>query len=226
MMTHNPPYYNDIMTALGFEKAKDLYAYYIHKDDLNLERVNQLSESMKKRFSVSIRILNMKNFNSELETVREIYNDAWSKNWGFVPMTPEEFDFVANDFRKIIDPKLVMIAEYKGKPIGFSLALPNYNEVFKKIPNGKLFPFGVFTFLLNKNKIRSLRAITLGVTKEYQTSGIGGMLILETIRRGLSAGYDSAEMSWVLEDNELMNKGASLVGGKIHKTYRVYQKPI
>jgi hypothetical protein len=226
MMTHNPPYYNEIMTALGFEKAKDLYAYYIHKNDLNLERVNQLSESMKKKFSVSIRIINLKKFQNELKVIREIYNDAWSKNWGFVPMTPEEFDFVANDFRKIIDPELVMIAEYKGKPIGFSLALPNYNEVFKKIPNGKLLPFGIFTFLFNKNKIKSLRAITLGVTKDYQTSGIGGMLILETILRGLSAGYDSAEMSWVLEDNELMNKGATLVGGKIYKTYRVYQKSI
>lgn len=226
MMTHNPPYYNEIMTALGFEKAKDLYAYYIHKDYLNLERVNQLSESMKKKFSVSIRAINLKNFQDELKVIREIYNDAWSRNWGFVPMTPEEFDFVANDFRKIIDPELVMIAEYKGKPIGFSLALPNYNEVFKKIPNGKLLPFGIFTFLFNKNKIKSLRAITLGVTKDYQTSGIGGMLILETILRGLSAGYDSAEMSWVLEDNELMNKGASLVGGKIYKTYRVYQKSI
>jgi len=81
-----------------------------------------------------------------------------------------------------------MIAEYKNTPIGFSLALPNYNEIFKKIPNGKLFPFGLITFLLNKNKIKSLRAITLGVTKDYQASGIGGMLILETIRRGLSAG--------------------------------------
>lgn len=226
MMTHNPPYYNDFMQDLGFEKAKDLYAYFIHKDNLNMERVNKLSESMKKRFSVSIRSLNMKNFESELETVREIYNDAWSTNWGFVPMTPEEFDFIANDFKKIIDPELVMIAEYKGKPIGFSLALPNYNEIFIKIPNGKLFPFGIFTFLLNKNKIKSIRAITLGVTKDYQTSGIGGMLILETIRRGLSAGYISAEMSWVLEDNDLMNKGASLVGGKIYKTYRVYQKAI
>ncbi len=226
MMTHNPPYYNNIMQELGFEKAKDLYAYYIDRNMLNMERVNQLSESMKRKFPVTIRPLNMKNFNEELQMVRVIYNDAWSKNWGFVPMTAEEFDFIANDFRKIIDPKLVLIAEYKDKPMGFSLAIPNYNEIFKKIPNGKLFPFGFITFLLNKNKLNSLRAITLGVVKDYQTSGIGGMLILETIRRGLSAGYFSAEMSWVLEDNELMNRAATLVGGNIHKKYRVYQKPI
>lgn len=226
MMTHNPRYYNEIMQDLGFEKAKDLYAYYIDREKLNMEKINHLAEAMKRKFQVNIRSLNLKRFEDELKIVREIYNDAWSKNWGFVPMTPEEFDFVANDFRKIIDPEVVMIAEYKGKPIGFSLALPNYNEIFKKIPNGKLFPFGLFTFLLNKNKIKSLRAITLGVIKDYQTSGIGGMLILETIRRGLSAGYYSAEMSWVLEDNELMKKGAIMVGGKIHKTYRVYQKLI
>lgn len=226
MMTHNPAYYNSIMQDLGFEKAKDMYAYYIHRDNLNMGRINHLSEGMKRKFQVSMRSIDLKKFNDELKTVREIYNDAWSKNWGFVPMTPEEFDFVANDFRKIIDPELVMIAEYRGNPIGFSLALPNYNEVFKKIPSGRLFPFGLITFLLNKGKIKSLRAITLGVTKDYQTSGIGGMLILETIRRGLSAGYECAEMSWVLEDNELMKKGASMVGGSIYKTYRVYQKPI
>lgn len=226
MMTHNPSYYNNIMQDLDFVKAKDLYAYYIHQQNLNMEKINRLADAMRRKFQVSIRSINLKKFNDELKTVREIYNDAWSKNWGFVPMTPEEFDFLANDFRKIIDPKLVMIAEYKGSPIGFSLALPNYNEIFRKIPSGKLFPFGLFTFLFNKNKIKSLRAITLGVTKAYQTSGIGGMLILETIRRGLSAGYNSAEMSWVLEDNELMNKGAVMVGGKIHKTYRVYQKQI
>lgn len=226
MMTHNPPYYNDMMQELGFEKAKDLYAYYIDQNTLNVKRVDKLSESMRRKFPVSIRMLNMKNFDSELQMVREIYNDAWSKNWGFVPMTAEEFDFIANDFRKIIDPELVLIAEYKDKPIGFSLAIPNYNEIFKKIPNGKLFPFGFITFLRNKNKLKSLRAITLGVVKEYQTTGIGGMLILETINRGLSAGYFSAEMSWVLEDNDLMNRAASLVGGYIHKKYRVYQKRI
>jgi hypothetical protein len=226
MMTHNPPYYHDIMEELGFEKAKDLYAYYIDKNMLDMERVNRLAESMKRKFPVKIRTVDMKKFDEELQVVRKIYNDAWSKNWGFVPMTPEEFDFIANDFRKIIDPQLVLIAENKGKPMGFSLAIPNYNEIFKKIPSGKLFPFGFLTFLLNKNKLKSLRAITLGVVKEYQTSGIGGMLILETIRRGLSAGYFSAEMSWVLEDNDLMNRGASLVGGTIHKKYRVYQKAI
>lgn len=226
MMPHNPPYYNDIMMSLGFEKAKDLNAYYIDRDMLNHERVNRLSEQAKKKFSVHIRGLNLKKFKSELEIVRGIYNDAWSKNWGFVPMTREEFDFLADDFRKIIDPELVMIAEYKGRPIGFSLAIPNYNEVFRKIPSGRLFPTGVITFLVNRNKINSLRAITLGVVRDYQTTGLGGMLILETIMRGLSGGYFAAEMSWVLEDNELMNKGAALVGGQVYKKYRVYQKPI
>jgi len=224
MMTHNPPYYDKIMMDLGFEKAKDLYAYYIDQEKLNAKKMNRLSEGMKKRFPVNIRCVNLKKFNAELRIVREIYNDAWSKNWGFVPMTPEEFDFIANDFKKIIDPELVLIAEYKDKPIGFSLALPNYNEIFKNIPSGKLLPLGIFKFLLNKNKIKSLRAITLGVIREYQTTGIGGMLLLETVKRSMAAGYLRAEMSWVLEDNDLMNRAAVLVGGKVHKTYRVYQK--
>jgi len=137
-------------------------------------------------------------------------------------MTPEEFDFIADDFKKIIDPELVLIAEINNKPVGFSLALPNYNEVFAKIPNGRLFPMGWLTFLLNRKKITSLRVITLGVIQQLQQSGIGGLFYLETFERGIKNGYNRAEMSWILEDNDLMMRAANFLGGEPYKTYRIY----
>jgi hypothetical protein len=223
MMTHNPPYYKNLMEELGYQKIKDVYAYYIHKDTFNFnEKLMKVAETTKEKLGVKIRSVNLKNFNEELERIRYIYNNAWSKNWGFVPMTPEEFDFLANDFKKLIDPNLVLIAELKGKPVGFSLALPDYNQVFKKIKNGKLLPNGWLKFLIERKKINSLRVITLGVVPELQHVGIGGIFYLETFYRGTAAGYPSAEMSWVLEDNELMNKAAILMGGKKYKTYRIY----
>ncbi len=223
MMTHNPPYYKEIMEKLKYEKAKDVYAYYIHKDTIIIsDKLLRVTEGIRKKFKVKIRAVNLKDFDAELERIRYVYNNAWARNWGFVPMTPEEFDFIAADFKKIIDPRLVLIAEIEGKPVGFSLALPDYNKVFAKIKNGRLFPTGWLTFLRERKKIKSLRVITLGVVQELQRSGIGGLFYLETFQRGTKAGYVDAEMSWILEDNDLMNRAARLLGGDPYKIYRIY----
>jgi len=227
MMTHNLPYYPQLMDQVDYQKVKDVYAYYVHKDFFALsDKLKKVSEMTKKKLGIEIRTVRMKDFKSELERVRSIYNNAWAKNWGFVPMTPAEFDFIANDFKKIIDPDLVLLAEIKGRPVGFSLALPDYNRVFAQIPNGKLLPFGWLKFLTGKNKINSLRVITLGVVQELQQAGIGGIFYLETFDRGTSKGYDSAEMSWILEDNTLMVRAANLMGAKPYKTYRIYGVPL
>ncbi len=227
MMTHNPPYYIEIMESLGYQKSKDLYAYYIDQDIVKLsEKLTRVGNRIRKEIPISIRCVDLKNFKQELELIRTIYNDAWARNWGFVPMTPAQFDFIANDFKKIIDPGLVLIGEYKGEAVGFLLAMPDYNRVFKKIPNGRLFPFGLFTFLLNKKKINTMRVMTLGIKQKYQPLGLGALFYIEIVQRGIKLGYFSAEMSWVLEDNESMNKGAKLLGGRIHKTYRIYETPL
>ncbi len=223
MMTHNPPYYKEIMEKLKCEKAKDVLAYYIDKKKIVIsEKLKTITEMTRQKLNVRIRAINLKNFEEELERVRFVYNNAWANNWGFVPMTPEEFDYIAADFKKIIDPELVLIAEVNGEPVGFSLALPNYNEVFARIPNGKLFPTGWLKFLIYRKKIKSLRVITLGVVQKYQHSGIGGLFYMDTFKRGVKRGYDSAEMSWILEDNDLMNRAARLLGGDPYKTYRIY----
>ncbi len=223
MMTHNPPYYREIMEKLGYEKAKDVLAYYISTDTIIIsDKLKQVVKGTKEKLGVVTRSIDMNNFDAELAKVRHVYNNAWAKNWGFVPMTPAEFDFIAEDFKKIIDPKLVLIAEVKGDPVGFSLALPNYNEVFAKIPSGKLFPTGILKFLWYRRKISSLRIITLGVIQKYQQSGIGGIFYLDTFERGVKYGYHKGEMSWILEDNELMNRSARMLGGDPYKTYRLY----
>jgi GNAT superfamily N-acetyltransferase len=227
MMTHTKKYYIDHMEKLGFVKAKDLLAYEISYDNLShnpkLERVAKI---IQKKYPVTIRKVNMKRFNEELELVREVYNDAWSRNWGFVPMTREEFNFIANDFKQIIDPNVVFIGEFKGEPIGFMLALPDYNQVFIKIRNGRLFPTGIFKFLYYKSKINRLRVITLGIKQKYQPLGLGALFYQAIIENARPNGYNGAEMSWVLEDNELMIKAAELLGGYIHKVYRIYQAPL
>ncbi|RMH87255.1 MAG: GNAT family N-acetyltransferase [Calditrichaeota bacterium] len=224
MMTHNPPYYIEIMEALGYAKAKDLYAYYLDTDILKVNpKLDRVCQALEKKHPLKLRTINLKKFDEELEVVRDIYNNAWAPNWGFVPMTREEFDFVANDFKQILHPELGLIGEYKGEPVGFLLALPNYNEVFIKIRNGRLFPFGIFTFLLNKSKIQSIRVITLGIKREYQPLGFGSLFYREIIQRAPRAGFHRAEMSWVLEDNDLMNKAARLLGARIHKKYRIYE---
>lgn len=223
MMTHNPRYYPQIMDQLGYKKAKDVYAYYIDKNIVQIsDKLRNVSAQTRRKFGVDIRTVRMDEFDAELERVRSIYNDAWAKNWGFVPLTPDEINYIADDFKKIIDPELVLIGEINGQPIGFLLALPNYNEVFSRIPNGKLFPTGWLKFLIYRKKINSLRVITLGIIQKLQKSGIGGLFYLDIIERGIKCGYDSAEMSWILEDNDLMNRAAQLLGGKPYKTYRIY----
>jgi len=227
MMTHTPPYYIEQMEALGYEKAKDLLAFMISESSLkNPAKLTRVSKAIRKKYPVKIRSVDLKHFGEELERVRQVYNDAWAPNWGFVPMTTAEFDFVANDFKQIINPNLVLIGEYEDQPVGFLLALPDYNQVFAKIRNGRLLPFGIFTFLLNKSKINRIRVVTLGIVKKFQLLGFGALFYEEIIKRGLAEGFKTAEMSWVLEDNDLMIKAAKLLGGHVHKKYRIYQTPL
>lgn len=227
MMPHTHEYYVSHFRQLGYNQEKELYAYLITYEMLtNNPKLERVAKLIAKKYPVKIRKVNMKNFRAELEVVREIYNDAWAPNWGFVPLEGEDFDYVANDFKQIIDPRVTYIGEFEGEAIGFFLALPDYNQVFKKIGNGKLFPFGIFKFLMNKSKIDRIRVITLGIKQKYQPLGIGALFYNEIIKNAAPAGYRSAEMSWVLEDNDLMNKSAKLLGGEIHKRYLIFSKDL
>jgi GNAT superfamily N-acetyltransferase len=225
MMSYNPSYYLDFMESYDMVKAKDLYAYFIDKSLPPPERVMRMAESIKKRENVKIRNINMKKFKDEVERIKQIYNSAWSKNWGFIPMTDEEFDHMAKSLRQIVDPHMVFIAEADGKPAGFSLALPDFNQVLRKL-NGRLFPFGILKLLWHTkviNKIDGVRIITMGVIPEFQKRGIDTVFYVETYNVGVKRGYTWAEMSWVLEDNVMMNRVLELLGARLYKKYRIFE---
>lgn len=226
LMTYNPPYYQQLIEGYGFAKAKDLWAYYLHSQRVfSSEKLVRVSELLKKREGLVIRPLNMKDFDNEVKRIREMYNKGWEGNWGEVPMTEDEFNYVAKDLKAIVDPELVIIAEIKGKPVGFGLSLPDLNVVLKDNKNGYLLP-ALVRMLLFKKRIDAIRVVILGVIPEYRNSGIGGVLFYETGKRSVQQGYPHGEASWVLEDNVMMNRGAEMMSGERYKTYRVYQKAL
>ncbi|MEK6405561.1 MAG: N-acetyltransferase [Acidobacteriota bacterium] len=230
MMTYNPPYYPELLESYGMTKAMDLYAYDIAADYFNhSDKLQRVAERLRKKNNICVRTVNMKDFKNEVQIVRRIYNDAWSRNWGFVPMSEEEFDHLAKDLKQIVDPRVVMIAEQatdggKPRPVGFLLAVPDLNRALKKI-KGRLLPFGLLKLLWHSRKIHSIRVITMGGILEYQSLGMGGILLDEIYRRGPAAGFPTGEMSWVLENNVMMNRAADLIGGRRSKTYRIYEMP-
>jgi hypothetical protein len=189
------------------------------------ERMERLAKRIRARADVRVRPIDLARFREEVELVRNVYNRAWVRNWGFVPMTWEEFDYAAAGFRKVVVPDLVLIAEAEGRPVGFALALPDLNRAIRHA-NGRLFPLGWWKVMRAMKRIRAIRVLTLGVVPEQLASGLGMLLYLEIITRGLAIGYNEAELSWVLETNDLMNRAAEAMGARVHKRYRIYEGPV
>ena len=228
MMPYNPPYYLELAQGYGLVKAKDLYAYFIDETLPTPPRVVRMAENIRSKEEITVRNLDLKRFDQEVQGIKQIYNSAWSKNWGFIPMTDEEFDHLAKSLKQIVDPHMVFIAEVDGKPAGFSLALPDFNQVLARL-NGRLFPIGILKLLWHakvKRRIDGVRIITMGVVPEFQKRGIDTVFYLETYNVGVKRGYRWAEMSWILEDNTLMNRMLRLLGAKLYKKYRIYEMTI
>jgi GNAT superfamily N-acetyltransferase len=229
MMVYNPPYYAEMLEKYGFKKAVDLFAFDIAaKYFVVSEKLKRVAERLKTKDKISVRTVNMKDFKREVEIVRQVYNDAWSNNWGFVPVSEEEFAHLAKDLKQIVDPRVVMIAEQaiegqaEPRPIGFFLSVPDINRALKHL-NGRLLPTGIFKLLWHSRKIDFIRIITMGIVREFQSMGAGAIFLTEIYRRAPESGYPSGEMSWVLENNVMMNRAASLIGGRRSKTYRIYE---
>jgi GNAT superfamily N-acetyltransferase len=226
LMTYNPRYYVDLIENAGFSKAMDLYAWWMIKEQGLNPKIIRVGEKVLQEENITLRTLNMKNFEREVEVIKKIYNEAWSANWGFVPMTDAEFDFLARDLKPAVDPRLVLLVEKDGEPVGFSLSLPDYNVALKKL-NGRLLPFGLFKLLYYKRRIKHIRVLTLGVVRKLQTnSGIGAALYMETFRRGTAIGFNAGDFSWTLESNTLINRGMKLLGAKLYKRYRFYEREL
>jgi hypothetical protein len=228
MMTYNKPYLPPLAERFGLKKAADLLAYRLTAEDSIPERIQNIVEKLRQRAHITLRTLNMSDFDNEVMRIKEIYNQAWELNWGFVPMNDAEFFYMARNLRQIVDPDLVHIAEHNGNPIAFVLALPNINQALIRL-KGRLFPFGFAKLMWHTkimNKIDCLRVITLGVVPGFQRRGVDSMLYVATFRRGVEKGYRAAELSWVLETNDLMRRAAEEMGAVICKKYRIVEMPL
>ena len=228
MMTYNKPYYDQLIQHYGLKKEMDLYAYMIYGDKASEKsiRIADAVESRLKAKGITIRNVNVKDINNEAKRIQKVYNDAWEENWGFVPFTDAEFEYLKNDLKMLLDPAFAYIAEKDGVPIGFGITLPNINEILIKNKRGRLFPFGIFRLLFGKKKTKTVRVLALGVVEQYRKMGIEAVFfaknIQETKRRGLVGG----EASWVLENNEPMKAAAEHLNGERYKTYRLYKMPV
>jgi len=228
MMTYNYPYYADLIEKAGFAKQIDLIAWHWDGDSYDDKSVRLLSalQERLKRNNITIRKVNLKDFKGETEKLRSVYNSAWDHNTGFVPLTDDEFTYLAKDLKLILDPDFALVAEQDGKIVAFGLALPNYNEIFHKIKRGRLLPTGVIKLLLNRKKIKSIRIYALGVIEGYRKMGIEAVLYGSIIKRYKELGLAHAEAGWTLENNTMINEAIKAIKGDPYKTYRIYEKQI
>jgi hypothetical protein len=235
MMTYNPTYYQALIERAGFTKAQDLWAWILRTNifDYDVQKlpraIIRVAERIQKRPGLVIRKFDKSHFDREVDIAKAVYNQAWEKNWGFVPFTDHEIDHLAQELKPFLDPDLVYIAELDGKPVGISLGIPDvYQAVLraKPQPNNWSFPWTILKLLWHQRKIDTFRVLIMGVVPECRIAGIEAVFYLETARGAFAKGYEYCEMSWILESNDMMNRAIERLGGEIYKTYRVYEKPL
>jgi GNAT superfamily N-acetyltransferase len=229
LMTYNPPYYEALLLGAGLHKVKDLYAYLLENATYLSDKVTRLRNALVERTQLTFRSINFKDkqqFQKDVDTLRTVYNGAWQPNWGFVKMTDEEFNHLAADLKQIANPRFVFIAEVHGKVAGFCLALPDINQPLRHNRSGALVT-GIWHLLTKRKRIDLVRIIVLGVLPEFQKLGIDAVMYHEIGARAKDEGILKGEASWILEDNEMMNRAATVtMKGTRYKTYRLFEKPI
>jgi len=226
LMPYTKPYYEKLVVTAGYEQAMDLLAFIVDKDSVDIKRGERAKQIVLRRNpGLVIRPANLKKIKEEVEIIRLIYNETWKENWGFLPLTKEELAASAEEFKLILDPDFTHFAEIDGKPVAFSLGLPDLNILLKKM-NGNLFPFGIFKLLFGRGKIKRYRTALMGVMPEVQGRGIDALLHQAAIEKGLKRGYTESELSWVLGNNPDMIRTAEKIGGRLDKTYRMFSKKL
>lgn len=224
MTPYNPPYYNNLMESCGMTKAKDLYAYIVDIPHELPSKVQRAASIARKR-GITVRSVSKKNFDYEMAMFQKVYNSAWQKNWGFVPLTDEELTYLGHNLAPVIVPGLTLIAEKDGDPVGFMGMLPDYNMVLKKM-QGKLTPFSLLKAFYYSKKIKDLRMLLLGIKAEYRNRGVDAILFQEGYKGVRNGGYRRVEFSWILEDNIPVQRLVEMIGGRLYKKYRIYEKRI
>jgi hypothetical protein len=227
MMGHARPYYGSRIEESGYHSEKDLLAYHIHSDFTMSRAMQAVTARAAKR--VHLRTLRRSNFHKDIEILLDIFHDAWSENWGFVPFTNEEFELLGQSLKFLVFDDMVQIAEVDGAPAAMMVALPNINEAIKDL-NGRLLPWGWLRLLYRLKIIypKSARVPLMGVRQRYQNSLLGGalsLMLIEAVRKpGLKRGIREVELSWILDDNVGMRSIIEGLGGVAYKRYRIYGK--
>ncbi|MFL6731230.1 MAG: N-acetyltransferase, partial [Sphingomicrobium sp.] len=226
------PEYRGWIEAAGYEKAKDLLTYEVdiaHWEDPKIDRLIAMGERNPR---IRIRKVDKSNFNEEARIVLNLVNDAWSDNWGYVPLTQSEIAYAGKKLKPIIFNELVRIAELDGEPVAFMLTIPDINELIKDL-NGKLFPFNFIKLLwrLRKPRVSRARVPLMGVAKKIQQTRLASQLafmLIEYIRRDCVGkfGIGIGEFGWILEDNKGMLSIAELPGARVNHRYRIYEKSL
>jgi len=228
LMNHNPPYYRALIEGHGLLPVKELYAWWIDQaPDLRpwLARASRIASR-----GVTLRPIRKRNLPAEIERAKQIYNAAWYDNWGSVPMTDVEFDDLGRHLAEIADEDLLIMAERDGQAIGFSLSLPDANEAFRAVGDGRLvrwgLPIGLVKLVIGMRRIRTFRYLALGVLPGFQGRGIAEAMVLRTLEVALEAGYTGCEMGWTLDDNTRINRAIERVGADRYKTYLIYEQDL
>lgn len=232
LMTYNPRYYLDFFEEAGFSKAMDLLAWKADLEALAKHlppKVERVVNRVRDRYNLKVRPVNLKDWDGEVERIKKIYNSAWQRNWGFVPMTDPEIEQLAEGLKLLMDPALVFMAEKDGEAVGFSLTLPDVNQPLRRIRPGpsRLSSYlGAARLYLQRYKTDMVRVMALGVVEKYRARGVDALLYYETAQAAYRRGYHFAEASWILENNDMMNRSIKLMGGEVYKKYRVYEKEL
>lgn len=224
MMAHTPPYYARLLERAGYVKAKDLLSYWIESPEPS-PRLRRAYDRLLRDGDVTVRSLDMRRFDEDVATIQDIYNSAWERNWGFVPLTGEEVVHAAAQLKPAVNPRICAIAYVAGAPAGFILSLPDYNIALRRM-NGRLFPFGIFKLLWYRRRIDTVRTITLGLQPEHRGRGLEALLIAHINLEAMDFGFWHGECSWILEDNVPMRRVLERNGAVADKTYRVFEKPL
>ena len=230
MMPHNPPYYQRLLERAGFTKAKDLLAYEGGNADHPVDTPERLKRAVRitlERNGITLRKLDMKRFAAEVDLIKQIYNQAWEKNWGFVPMTDAEIDLLAKNFKPVIIPEMVTFAEKDGRPVGFGLAIPDLNEALISNRNGGIVK-GALLILwwMFRKKFTRARIPLLGVVADFRGKGLDSALYHEVWTKAGEQGIGWGEGGWILEDNPAMKLGLEKMGFRVYKTYRMYDRTV
>lgn len=220
--TYNPPFYERLLTSYGFGKAKDLLTFMIDTaqgmDTPKRARIRKVADRVRKREGITVRPVDFGDVQGEIARMYDVYTRAWEKNWGFAPVSREEFDFLMGDLKMVALAELVMFVEVEGRPVGFTATLPNVNE---KMPrNGRLLPFN-WLKMLSLKKTKSGRLITLGMLPEYRKRGLETIMFTETFLAGQRLGWKQGEIGWTLEDNDLVNRAIESMEGWLDRRYRI-----